>query len=92
MCVVDAPLLLESGLDRLCDVTLFVECDAATRAARLATARGWAPDEIERREARQRPLDRKRQAADLVVPNSGDLAATRTRVREIAASLGYDGD
>ena len=92
MCVIDAPLLIESGLIGLCDLTVFVECDRATRARRLADSRGWAADEIERREAHQEPLARKRDLADLVVDNGGDPAATRKRIEGIVGNLRPRGD
>ena len=92
ICVIDAPLLLESGLIRLCDATVFVECDAATRARRLAEARGWTPDEIQRREAHQQPLGRKREMADFVVVNSDDRAATTKDIEEIVAQLKPTGE
>ena len=86
-CVIDAALLLESGLIRLCDATIFIECDATTRARRLADTRGWAPDEIQRREAHQEPLARKRETANFVVTNSGDPAALREQIARIVADL-----
>ena len=92
MCVIDAPLLIESGLIDLCGLTVFVECDAATRTRRLAESRGWAADEIERREAHQEPLARKRDVADLVVDNGGDPAATRKSIEDIVANLKPRGD
>ncbi|MFH1732519.1 MAG: dephospho-CoA kinase [Planctomycetota bacterium] len=92
MCVIDAPLLLESGLIDLCDVTVFVDCGPAARRRRLARTRGWAADEIERREARQEPLARKREVADFVVENGGDPAATRQCIEEIVAHLNPSGD
>ncbi len=92
MCVIDAPLLLERGLIDLCDATVFVECDAAVRAARLAESRGWTPEEIARREARQAPLARKQEMADHVVGNDGDVAATRQNVQEIVAHLNPFGE
>ena len=92
LCVIDAPLLQESGLERLCDVTAFVECDKATRTRRLTESRGWAPDQVDRREAHQQPLDRKRQTADFVITNTGDLATLREHVEQIAAHLKQTGD
>ena len=91
-CVIDAPLLLESGLVDLCDVTVFVECDATVRAARLAESRGWSADEMERREACQEPLARKRERADFTVSNDGDLAVTRDIVRGIVLQLNPFGE
>ena len=92
ICVIDAPLLIESGLIGLCDLTVFVECDGATRARRLAENRDWAADEIERREAHQEPLARKRDVADIVVDNSGDPAATRKHIENIIVNLKPSGD
>lgn len=90
-CAIDAPLLLESGLARLCDATIFVECDRGTRARRLIGSRGWAPAEIERREAHQQPLTRKREMADFVVVNDGDLAASRKQIERIIAQIKHSG-
>jgi len=92
LCVIDAPLLFESGLTHLCDLTLFIECDETRRAQRVARSRQWAPEEIERREARQQSLARKREMADVIVDNSGDLAALRRQVQEILARFRPNGD
>jgi dephospho-CoA kinase len=91
-CVIDAPLLLETGLIELCDMTLFIECDRTTRLQRLADARGWRPDEIQRREARQAPLERKRDRADHILVNGGDRAATRRQIERFAAAARCIGD
>jgi dephospho-CoA kinase len=66
--VLDVPLLLETGLDRLCDRLWYVEAGADTRRRRT-TARGLAQEDLARREARQSPIERKRARADLVIPN-----------------------
>jgi len=92
LCVIDAPLLIESGLAELCDATVFVECEAAERVRRLAENRGWTPVEIKRREAMQESLARKREQADFVVVNSGDLATTRACVQKVAAHFSRSGD
>ena len=70
--VLDVPLLLERGLDALCDVLWFVETPDTLRFERAAV-RGLSPDEIRRRERRQVPLPRKRERADLVIANDEDL-------------------
>lgn len=77
--VLDAPLLWEAGGRALCDERLFVEASPETRARR-ARERGWAEGEIERREARQVPLEEKRAAATYVIDNDGDLARTEEQV------------
>lgn len=90
--VLDAPLLAEAGGMGLCDERLFVDAPREVRERRAAE-RGWAPGELERREARQRGLAEKRSEATFVIDNGGDLAATEARVDEfwrerIASRLG----
>ena len=70
--VLDVPLLLERGWDADCDTVIFVDAPLDVRRQRAAL-RGWAPGELERREARQWPLDQKRASCDLVVENAGEL-------------------
>jgi len=92
LCAIDAPLLLETGLVDLCDATAFVECEPSVRCRRLRDNRGWGPDEIQRREARQEPLDRKREAADFVIANHGDREAARKNIEQIVSHLVPNGE
>jgi dephospho-CoA kinase len=78
--VIDAPLLLEAGLDRECDLVVFVDAPREIRLARLRATRGWDEAELERRERAQWPLDRKRARADHVLRNDADLASLRMGV------------
>jgi dephospho-CoA kinase len=80
--VIDAPLLLEVGLDRECDTIVYIDSPRADRLRRLAETRGWDSAELDRREAAQWPLDRKRSAAHHVVVNAGDLPALRSEVQK----------
>jgi dephospho-CoA kinase len=50
----DSPLLMETGLDRLCDVVVFVEASEADRDARTME-RGWPAGERERRKKHNCP-------------------------------------
>lgn len=86
--VLDVPLLQESGLDRRCDVLVFVAADAATRWRRAEARSGWHLEEARRREALQAPLEEKRRSARFVIDNNGSLDRTRERVREIWEQLG----
>lgn len=81
--VIDAPLLLEAGLDRLCTVLVFVDAPHDQRLARVAATRGWSEDHLAAREAAQLPLARKRARCGVVIGNTGsadDLAASVRRV------------
>lgn len=80
--VIDAPLLLEVGLDRECDAVLYIDSPREDRLRRLAETRGWDSAELERRESAQWPLDRKRAAAHHVVVNAGNQPALRSEVQK----------
>jgi len=80
--VLDAPLILEAGWDKLCSRLLFVDAPRRARLAR-AVARGWTEEEFAAREAVQLPLDRKRRLADLVVDNSGSPGQTWARLERL---------
>lgn len=79
--VIDAPLLFEAGLDRLCDAVIFVDAPLKDRLARVAADRGWSEAELIRREKNQLPLETKRQRSDYVVRNDGSLADLRRHVQ-----------
>lgn len=81
--VLDAPKLLEVGLDRQCDVIIFVHAEEDVRASRVAKSRGWSRDELVRREKMQIPLDKKRARADYTVENSSSEDALRPHVERI---------
>jgi dephospho-CoA kinase len=80
--VIDAPLLLEVGLDRECDAIIYIDSLRVDRLRRLAETRGWDSAELERRESAQWPLDRKRAAAHHVVVNAGNQPALRSEVQK----------
>ncbi len=79
--VLDAPVMMESGWDSICDHVLFVDARSAIRAER-ARARGWSDEEFRTREGVQASLDRKRARADVVIDNSGSLESARTQVEQ----------
>ena len=85
--VLDVPLLLESELNQLCHRRLFVDAPEAIRRERVVRDRGWAPDELERREKNQKPLADKRAAADYTVENAGDVDLISSRALTILGEL-----
>lgn len=84
--VVDAPLLLEAGWDKLCDTLLFVDAPREARLAR-ALARGWTKEEFAAREGAQESPDGKRARADVVVDNSASPQRTQAQVERFWHSL-----
>ncbi len=80
--VLDAPVMLKAGWDRMCDQIWFVDAPYDVRLAR-AQARGWTTDEFRSREMAQEPIERKRELADFVLDNSGDIAYTRGQIERL---------
>ncbi len=85
--VIDAPLLLEAGLETECDAVIFIDASRETRAGRVARTRGWDEGELRRREDSQLPLDVKRARADYVVENDGGLSGLTDRVRRVLRDI-----
>ncbi len=85
--VIDAPLLLEAGLETECDAVIFIETGRWARARRLARTRGWDEAELGRREDSQLPLDVKRARADYVIENDGVLSGLTDRVRRVLRNI-----
>jgi dephospho-CoA kinase len=83
----DTPLLFETGLDRQCDVIVFVEAPKDLRLARLAQSRGWDKQELEKREKFQLLLDKKRQMAHYTVVNTADAAQARRQVSQVFSRI-----
>jgi len=76
--LLDAALLLEAGWKDHCDAVIFLDVPYAERLRRVQS-RGWSEAELQRREASQWPLPRKRESSDLVLPQAGSLQeAART--------------
>ncbi len=83
MVIFDAPLVFEAGLDGLCDFIVYVEAAGDTRGKRLAASRGWANEELLRREKFQDSLISKRRRADYIIDNNGSLEDAREQVTAI---------
>jgi dephospho-CoA kinase len=91
--VLDVPLLLENDaqhhLASSCSALVFVDASRAQREAR-ARGRGWATDELARREATQLPLEEKRRRAQHVVENHGTKEQLAAAVKELRSALTLD--
>ena len=77
--VLDAPLLLESAWDKLCEELIFVDAPVEARLTR-AIGRGWSKEDFWARQRVQESLDRKRGRADVIIDNSGSPEQTRAQV------------
>ncbi len=84
--VLDAPLILEAGWDKLCEKLVFVDAPAEVRLAR-ALGRGWNEEEFAARQAAQESLDLKRRRADVIIDNAGSPQRTAAQVEHFWHSL-----
>jgi dephospho-CoA kinase len=84
--VLDAPLLQEAGLDKLCDKLIFVDATPEVRLQR-ALARGWRKEDFAAREDAQKSLDFKRNRADVIIDNSGSPEQTQAQVQRLWRTL-----
>jgi dephospho-CoA kinase len=85
--VIDAPLLLESGLDQQCDAIIFVDSMLETRLKRVTESRGWNEEQLRTREAAQIGLDTKRSSADHIIINDGDIAHIEQQIRSVLSLI-----
>jgi dephospho-CoA kinase len=83
----DAPVMIETGGDKLMDKLVVVATDESTQAARLRARDGIEAAEAERKIRSQMPVAEKAELADYVIDNAGDRAATERQVRDVHASL-----
>lgn len=81
--VLEAPTLLEAGLERHCDRLLFVAAPREFRRRWAAEQRGWPEEEVARRERYLLDDTAKRQRCDVVLENTGTLADLDAKVAEL---------
>jgi len=85
--VLDAPLLIESGLGARCDRIVFVDAPDDVRHARADARSGWPPGEAARRESFQMALDGKRKRSHYVLVNAEDRASLQRQIAELLNRL-----
>jgi dephospho-CoA kinase len=81
--LVDAALLVESGIHRDFDALIVVACSEATQVTRALARGDLTEGQARARVAAQAPLREKLAAASYVIDNGGSLDETRRRVREV---------
>lgn len=71
--IVDAPLLLEAGVDAECDAVVFVDAPVSDRLKRVMRGRGWTEQEFARRESAQWSIERKQAASHAMIRNDDQI-------------------
>jgi dephospho-CoA kinase len=90
--IFDAPVVIESGNFRQMDRLVVVAAGEGAQIERQQARDGTSAEDANRRIRSQIPLAEKAKLADHVIDNSGNLAATRARVREVHRALLADLD
>jgi len=86
----DAPLLLETGLDRKTDLVWVVDVPDEVRIRRIMERDGWTREEILSRMKRQMTREERLSRADSVLDNSGTVEELYRQVDRLLAKLGGD--
>ena len=91
--VLDAPVMFKTELADRCDEVVFVDSPETIRQQRAAE-RGWAVDELRRRESRQLSVAEKKRRSTAIINNSGNADETRRQVQNLMSqwSLAELGD
>lgn len=86
--VLDAPLLFESGLSSICDLTIAVFAPYEMRLKRiLARDRDLSEQDARARMASQKPERYYASRASVIIRNHGDLSELREKAGEIARDI-----
>lgn len=86
--IVDAPLLLETGMEGMVDQVWVVAVTEETQIQRLMARDGLNREEACQRIKSQMPLAEKLQKADRIIDNNGSPAETREQVLGLWTTLG----
>ncbi len=85
--VIDAPLLFEAGMDRICDKVLAVTAPAEVRIKRIMKRDGISEEEARLRTERQHDDLFYRENADYVLVNDSDIASLGSKVGALLESM-----
>jgi dephospho-CoA kinase len=85
--ILDAPLLIETGLERMVDKLIVVKITPEKQIERIRRKTGLDKIDILRRIAVQIPLSNKLRLADFVIDNSGTVGETKKQILEIRRLL-----
>ena len=85
--ILSAPLLFESGLSALCDVTVCVYCAKDERIKRLATRDGISAADAQKMIDAQIPDYERCTIADYIVPNSDNINEFTEEITELIEEI-----
>jgi dephospho-CoA kinase len=86
LAIVVIPLLFETQAEKYFDKIICVACSENSRRERLL-ARGWLPEQIQRRIAAQTPIEEKIARSDFVIWTEGSLDNHSAQLDRVLAKL-----
>jgi dephospho-CoA kinase len=86
--VVDVPLLYEKKWTEMFDIIVLVYATPEVQRKRLRDRDDLNDAEISARIESQMPIEKKKELADIVIDNSGDIENTRAQAQKAISSLG----
>lgn len=87
ICVWEVPLLFESGMDELVDVTITVKAGIGKMLERASKTKGITNQEAKRRLNRQWPMKEKSKRSDFTIDNQHNKKQTYKQVKRIWQKL-----
>lgn len=81
--IVEVPLLFEAGWEKEFDAVIVVRCNQETEVERCMKKFGFDREEVMLRLAAQYPIERKTNAADVVIDNDGTIEETKVQVKRL---------
>jgi dephospho-CoA kinase len=81
--VIDAPLLFEVGLDRICDKIVVIWAPYNVQAKRLASRDSLNAEQVKKRINSQMPIEEKVKLSDYVVDNTGTKSDLSKKIKEL---------
>ena len=87
LCVLDAPLLIESGINGIADRVLLVYVDSNTQMERLMNRDGITEELAMKKISSQMSFEEKRRYADYIIDNTGSLMKTKEQLKAVVDSI-----
>lgn len=88
--IVDAPLLFEVGLDRICDKVVVIYAQYHLQIKRFMKRDNISKAEAEKRIALQMPIEDKMKLADITIDNSSTIAELNKNIKAVYKELKKD--
>lgn len=82
MVIFDIPLLFEIGMSKRFDVVVLAYAPREIQIQRLSARDGLTREEAEKTLLIQLPIETKKDASDIIIDNTGDIAETQRQVKD----------